>query len=198
MSQDTLLKQPGMNDLRSRLLKKGLNAYLELTKEYQDNPDLQGELARTYFYIGQITEQTDEGDLTAAQKWYLNAHQIQEDLYKKQNDLQLTEDLGNTISALGRIQDQLGNREAAREYFDSTLQLRQKLVKTIAGGEQQLKHNRALADTYMNIGLVERSLSHFDSAEEFMKKAQDLRYKDRENLHTLRDLWCWILQSFGS
>jgi len=54
VSEETLLKQPGMQPLRESLLRQALVYYQNFLDERQDDPDLQVEVAQAHFFTGQI------------------------------------------------------------------------------------------------------------------------------------------------
>ena len=49
MSEDTLLNQPGMQELRKKLLQKTLDYYQRFLKQRADDPTVQDELGMTFY-----------------------------------------------------------------------------------------------------------------------------------------------------
>ena len=75
VSQNTLLKSPGLQPLRKQLLESALKYYQEFVQKGGNDPELHAELAKAYFHVGNITKEV--GDPKDA----LNAFLRAQDLY---------------------------------------------------------------------------------------------------------------------
>ena len=71
VSENTLLNQPGMQELRKDLLEKTLAYYKRFIKERADDPKLQDELGLTYFRAGRIVKDLESPE--EALGYYANA-----------------------------------------------------------------------------------------------------------------------------
>ena len=100
VSEDTLLNQPGMQELRKSLLQKALTYYERFLKERAEDPTVQDELGVSFFRVGRIVEELDSPDKVLA--YYQQAQRLQERLVAKSpDDLTRLSALGDTYNAVG-------------------------------------------------------------------------------------------------
>ncbi len=198
VSEDTLLNQPGMQPLRKDLLNKALAYYQRFLKQRANDPRVQDELAAAWFRVGLITEALQSPD--EALPHYSEAKAMQERLLAaRPADPARLEALGNTLNALGTVWTKKKDYEAALKQFGAAVDVRSRLAKTRAGSESE----RALANTYMNIGVAEYNAAlAAESDDEYVErlaaakrqfaKAQQIRTaalaRDTQNLKLRRDL----------
>ena len=172
VSEDTLLNQPGMQGLRKELLQKTLDYYERFIKQHAQDPALQNEMGVTLFRAGRITDDLKSPELGLP--YLLKAHDIQQKLLA---DLRLKiparlKALGDTQNAIGRAFDRGQRYDEALPPYQQAREICQRLANA---APQDIEYRRMLANTIMNIGLVEKDLGHWDEAAKQLQAAQDIR-----------------------
>ena len=176
VSEDDLLNQPGMQPLRRELLEQALEYYRRFTVQRGDDPALQDELALTHFRMGRITELIDSPD--AALPSYQLALSIQRKLLKETpDDPDRLGGIGDTLNASGRIFLRRNELDRAQEAYKEAAAIRGKLLADDPG---QLEFLRKLANSHMNLALVEKMAGNGELARAQFEKAQTLRRQGLE------------------
>lgn len=171
VSEETLLNEPGMQELRKDLLRKTQNYYHQFLTERGDDESLGNELAVTYFREGKILEELESP--TKALPSLLEAKRRQAELLAKSpNDLERLQALGDTTNAIGRAQQNLGNLEAAAAAYQEAIGLRKRLADAQPTNDE---YRRTLAGTHMNLGLIERDRRRPAEALAAIDVAQQIR-----------------------
>jgi len=188
VSEDTLLNQPGTQELRKELLQKTLVYYKRFIKERADDPALQDELGVTYFRAGRIVK-----DLQSPQEaltYYADAQKIQERLLAAApTDPNRMKALADTYNAIGEAQHRGQRLDDARKAYQQALDLRERLAQQTP---KDVENRRLLANSYMNIGLEEKDKGHLDEAARMFQQAQlirsDLLKEDPDSVRVQRDV----------
>lgn len=171
VAEDTLLNQPGMQELRKRLLEDAVRYYRWFLSQRADDPTLRDEVARAQFRQGRIIELIDSPK--AALDSYEQARRLQEELLAANpDDLARFHALSDTMNAIGRVLHIQQNLPAARQAYQRAVELRQRLVDR---DRDNVEYQRALANSYMNIGLLEQDLGHAEPAVWHFETAQRMR-----------------------
>lgn len=170
VSEDTLLKQHGMQPLRRDLLLQARDYYEEFLQEGQSDPALRDELARAHFRVGRITEEVDSPGKGLPS--YRTARRIQTELLAAHphSDSRLKA-LGDTLNALGISLTKQRDFPAAREAYTEAIEVRQRLADLLP---EDRESRRTLANAYMNLGLVEM-MERTSEAPRYMQQAQEIR-----------------------
>src|SRR5690606_26556787 len=84
VSEDTLLNQPGMQPLRRELLEKALGYYRQFLDQRSNDPNLQDELAVTFFRVGLIIDEIESPE--KALQSYERARDMQQKLLASEPD----------------------------------------------------------------------------------------------------------------
>lgn len=171
VSEDTLLNQPGMQPLRNELLRKTQKYYDQFLTQRADDASLADELAITYFREGKILEELDS-PITALPKLEEAQRRQQASLQAAPADPARLQALGETTNAIGRAQQNLEKYEAAAAAFQAAIKVRKQLADL---DPQNDEYRRTLANTHMNLGLVERKRGNPTVAGTEFEKAQALR-----------------------
>jgi eukaryotic-like serine/threonine-protein kinase len=181
VSEESLLNQPGMQPLRRDLLQRALDYYQRLLVRRRDNPELQDELGTTYYRVGLITEELESA--SKAIPWYEQAESLQRRLLADAPEMpERLEAMGATLNALGTAWFRLHDLEKAVAYYQQAVRFRNQL--------RELDHNnveyvRLLANTHMNLGLVEGDSGRPEESLKAFTTAQDLR----RDMLTRQDAW---------
>ena len=85
VSEEVLLKQPGMHRLREELLQKGLDYYQRFLSDRKDDPTLREDVAQAHFLVGKLTQAIESP--AAAMPHYEQAVAMQEALLKEAGEL---------------------------------------------------------------------------------------------------------------
>ncbi len=174
VSEDTLLNQPGMQPLRRDLLVLALDYYQRLLAQRKNDPTLADELAATYFRIGVITELLESP--AKGVPYYEDALMIQRRLLvgsQGQVEQERLAALSATLNALGTAYFKLLQFDKARESYDEAVALRTRLANLATDNNGE--YRRVLANTHMNLGLVQSELGQPDKAREAYRTAQSIR-----------------------
>jgi len=171
VSEDTLLNQPGTQELRKELLQKTLVYYQRFIKERADDPALQDELGVTFFRAGRIVK--DLQSPQAALIYYADAEKIQEQLLAASpTDPNRMKALADTYNAIGEALHRGQKLDEARKAYQQALDIREHLAQQTP---KDTENKRLLANSYMNIGLVEKDSGHLDEAARQFQQAQKIR-----------------------
>lgn len=171
VSEDTLLNQPGMQKLRGTLLEDALEYYRQFLAERKDDAGLRDEYAGAFFKEGRILELIASGD--KALQAYEEALKLQRPLAAAAvSDSLRLEALGNTLNALGGVNQKMHEFDKALEHYGEARKVRQDLIQL---APDDLESQRKLANTLMNMGVVNKEKKDLDEARRLLQKAQELR-----------------------
>ena len=196
VSEDALLNQPGMQSYRKKLLRQALEYYQALLSQRANDPSIREEIAATYFRVGRITLEVDSPE--EALRFFKKAFSIQSELIEEDKDERKHQyAIGNTLSFMARVYFKTHDINQAITSYQKVLALRKSLFKL---SPENREYGRTLANTYMNLGLIEKysgqkknDSSRFSKAKDLMKKAQSLRMQLLdEDMHDQK-----VLSDFG-
>lgn len=183
VSEETLLKQPGLQPLRENLLRQALVYYQGFLDKREDDPSLREEVAQAHFFTGQITQAIDSP--ANAIPHFEKAAQIQNELLDEATDsTDLQAAYGKTLNALGGASLRLGKIDEADQYFQQAIKIRDQLAKA---DPHDIEAARTLASSMMNLGFMHYLRSDFGTAIKQMQQAQTIRLahaSDTENVDT--------------
>ncbi len=144
-----------MQKVRKELLQKTLVYYERFLQQRADDPTVQDELGTAFYRAGRITEEIGSPEKAIA--YYQRAQELQEKLLTMSPDDRVRRNaLGDTYNALGIALKQGERLDAALESLKKARDIRQQLV---ALAPHELSYGRALANSVMNIGLVDGVLN---------------------------------------
>jgi len=170
VSENELLDLPGMQPLRRELLEEAIAYYERFLKQRGDDPSIRDELAATHFRVGRIRELIEARE--EALQAYQQARTAQRQLLAERPDDRLRlAALGDTANAMGRVLHRLEDFEGALTAYREAVKARERLAEL---APEVAEYRRTLANTYMNIGLVER-LVDFERARQWFERAQTIR-----------------------
>ncbi len=176
ISEETLLKQHGMQDLRKTLLQQALDYYQKFLDQRGEDPSLKREVAEAHYLAGKITQTIDSPEL--AMDHFLAAADLQKQLLTENpNTHSLIGELGNTLNAIGEAHIRKFELEEAKEQFDASSKLRAQLTELKPDDAEAA---RTLANSYMNIGTVYKYQGEFEDAIQAMQRAQMIRVSQIE------------------
>jgi serine/threonine protein kinase/tetratricopeptide (TPR) repeat protein len=122
VSENKLLRVPGMQPLRKQLLDEALQYYRDFSRKWADEPGLQHDLARGYYRVAKITGEI--GSKTQAVADYREAVRRFEDLLKERpNDQALRSVLAVSLHNIGQLLQDLHQFEAALAEYERSLAL---------------------------------------------------------------------------
>lgn len=170
VSEDTLLKEHGMQPLRRDLLLQARDYYDQFLAEGQNDPALRDELALAHFRVGRIAEEVDSPGKGLAS--YRKAHRLQTELLIADPDSpNRLKALGDTLNAVGISLAKQRDFSAAREAYEEAIEVRQRLTELLP---EDRESRRTLANAYMNLGLVEKEQGSLQ-ASRHLQQAQEIR-----------------------
>jgi tetratricopeptide (TPR) repeat protein len=185
VSEDDLLNQPGMQPLRRDLLRRARDYYERFLSQGKDA--VRDDLALAHYRVGLIAEEIDSPG--QALPSYEKAREVQAALVAgNPADPKRLRALGDTWNAIGRAFCKQQRVEAARQAFLAAIEVRTRLVDLMPASPDC---KRALANSYMNLGLLDQETAP-QQARERMAKAQGLRQQalrtNKEDVRLRRDL----------
>jgi tetratricopeptide (TPR) repeat protein len=171
VSESTLLNQPGTQSIRLELLQQAGKYYEGFLAAENDENALNDQLAASQFRVGRIIEMID------SRREAIDVYDVVEQ--KQRSMLEETSDdagrlhaLSMTLNAKGRAFHEMQMIDEAMEQYDEARKLREQLVSI---DRDHHEHNRLLANSYMNLGLIAQDRGDPDQADEFAKRAQEHR-----------------------
>jgi serine/threonine-protein kinase len=190
VSENVLLNQPGMQDLRKSLLQRTLKHYQRFVRQRGRDDSLKAELASTWFRIGRISAEVDT--LEASLVSYREAQQLQSAIAtERPDDMDSLEELARTVNAVGITLQVMDRSDQALASFQEAKQLRARLLET---DPQNKEHQRTLANSIMNIGLAEKAMGNFTTARDHLTRSQTMRRKLRTDTGDKQES---LLNDFG-
>jgi serine/threonine protein kinase/tetratricopeptide (TPR) repeat protein len=148
VSESKLLNVPGLQPLRKELLESAREYYLNFLQQRADDPSLSGELGKTYFRVGLITN--DIGSKPEALSAYQKARDLQESLLRDHPDDSLVQrELAETCWHMAELQRWTSQHAAALQSYDRSRELRERLVHD--HGEDP-NHRSGLAKSHAGLG----------------------------------------------
>lgn len=171
VSENVLLKQPGMQPIRRDLLERARKYYEKFLEQSSGDESIRDELAMAHFRVGLIAEEIESP--AKALPAYESARTIQKRSVDEDSDnLQHAKALGDTLNAIGRCyQRQHQFDEALREYA-AAAKLRQQLADR---APDSVEYVRTLANSFMNLGLLMKEKGNAAAARTYMQRAQSVR-----------------------
>ncbi len=171
VSEDSLLNQPGMQGLRKDLLQKTLDYYQRFLQQRADDPAVKEEFAATLFRAGRIIDELESPEQALSD--LRQARDLQSQLWRDSpQNAQRLKALGDIENALGRSLHRSAHLNEALAEYQAGRELRQKLADQ---APQDSEYLRGLANSLMNIGLLEQDLGKLDVAADQLRSAQQLR-----------------------
>ena len=171
VSEETLLKQPGMQPLRETLLRQALVYYQNFLDKRQEDPSLRQEVAQAQFFTGQIT-QAIASPAEAFPHFEKAAETQQQLVAESPDDKELQSAYGSTLNALGGASIRLGKLDDAEKYFQQAIETRDQQAKA---DPTDAEAARTLASSMMNLGFNNYLRSNFGTAIKQMQQAQTIR-----------------------
>ena len=170
VSEETLLGEPGMQPLRSKLLDHALQYYRSFITQKSDDPQLQFELGRANLLVGRISQQI--GSYQEAVEAFNRAINIHEQLLPlSPGQLAVARQAAECYEALGSALVQSGQMSAAEAAYAAALSLLQPLRKKEPDNPGVLKSLESLS-THM--GALKHDRGQFDDAHALYEQSREL------------------------
>jgi eukaryotic-like serine/threonine-protein kinase len=158
VSEEILLREPGLEPLRKKLLEAAREFYAQFVQQRGDDPQLKGELGRALFRLGQIA-----GDLDGEAKG-IESHQRARAIFLALGP-EYRADLARSYHHLGRLHRLAEQNTSAEEEYGKARELWTTLVK------EDKKYEPDLARTHLGLGNVYQTLRRLDLARAEYEKA---------------------------
>jgi len=174
VSEEKLLREPGLTNLRKQLLRKARGYYAAFVQARPGDDQHIRRTALAHFRLGEIARTLDEKKTAASE--YAAALEFQQRLYKQQEhqpaqDVDLIIELSNTYNSIGVLRASSSQLKAAMQAFQQAKKLREVWQKQRA----DIASHRKLANTLMNLGIVERKMKNARRARQLLEQAQAMR-----------------------
>ena len=182
VSEDRLLNEPGMQPLRKELLQDVLPYYRRFLIEFADDPTIRDELALTHFRIGLITEEIDGHRRCTSLVRNAPAECRKRCWRSGLSDGECLRDLGNTLTAIGRVLQRQSRHDEARVLSAGD----RDPPTTVQSQPGDHEAQRMLANSYMNLGLLEKDVGNVQEALGPYEQAQEIRQRILQTIPTTR------------
>ncbi len=176
-SEDVLLKQPELEDLRNRLLRTALDFYRELGADVDADheagldPKARVELARANIRVATITEEV--GNIGDAQTAFRQALEVRRELaLRDPGDVESRLEMANCLNGIGRLLMQAGRPDESMRHF---LEARAILEPRVAERPGDLTARDYLASSIGGIASLEQRAGHHQSARGSLEKVLEIR-----------------------
>ncbi|MHC4176975.1 MAG: protein kinase domain-containing protein [Planctomycetota bacterium] len=182
-SEATLLNEPGMQPQRKELLTRARDYYQKFLSRRGGNPAIRDKVALAHYREGVLTEMIDSPELALIS--YRRALKMQQQLVSEHpHDRECLKNLGNTWSTIGAALSRQRKFNEARQALQEAVAVRQRLADQV--GPPEIECHRKLANSLMNLGIVEMNLgiiakdgeerkTLFEKARNRLNNAQALR-----------------------
>lgn len=189
-----LLRDPGLESLRARLLRTLLDFYRDLQASLEDDasPDAHGQLSDAYADAAKVTYELGlpEEALTAYQHSLRLVEQI---AAASPGDPSVMTLLGRSHTRIGYVLRITGRPAAALEAYERARAIQEPLARDYP---EVTRYREMLSWTYSNLGVINLELGHAAEAIRFHRRAISIHEAmvalDPENHHLRHDLaWGW-------
>lgn len=173
VSEDELLNEPGMQNLRKDLLSRALDHYQYFLQQSELNiGGVREGVAASRFRVGLIL-QLDESTIDqAARQLELAADEQRELQAERPQDEERQKMLADIVNALGNLRFKQGDVQLAQAAYEEAARWRRDLVDA---HPESVNYRRLLANVWMNLSSVATSQERFDEALQFLERAQQMR-----------------------
>ena len=186
VSGNDLKNVAGAQKIRSELLIKAKDSYLNVQKQVlkdESNPEIQLELAETYYFLGDILQDLENSDVPGnlLEEALSTLAKLQADNPDYADKPAYLAALGKTLNLLGEVLVSAGRLADASTKFDEAIATREKLLNDAPPNHRDLKlWHGYLYNSQMNSGLVSRALSR--SADDTLREELLAKAKTRLTL----------------
>jgi serine/threonine-protein kinase len=165
VSEDVLLNQPGMEQLRKKLLEAAREFYDKFARERADDASVGNDYGMALYRLAQITG--DIGSASEAIQWHEKAAKVFESLIAAKTSPELEAKLAACFHHLGRLNRKLEQNEKSESNYKSALAIWERLV----GSEAKEAYQAGLAETQIGLGNVNQKMRRLDDARKFYEQA---------------------------
>jgi serine/threonine protein kinase/tetratricopeptide (TPR) repeat protein len=167
VSENRLLRVPGMQPLRKQLLEEALQYYRAFADEWRDEPELRRDLARASFRVASITGVIDS-KAQAVVAYREATRRYEEILQETPDDIDVARMLATCYNNTGKLLMEQQKSEEAIEAYEKALRLIQpRLDRDPASHALQ----GGLADVTGNLALVLSDVHRFKEANQYAETA---------------------------
>ena len=132
------------------------------------------------------------GNLESAKNYYEKALEIIEKLDRKEDTVELCQDLVVSFNKLGNIEQGLGNLEGAKSYYEKALRIIEKLARRM----ENIDSRRDLSICLERLGDIEEALGHLEGAKSIYERALEFIEKLAREANTI-ELYRDLLVIYG-
>jgi serine/threonine-protein kinase len=169
VSEERLLREPGLQPLRRQLLEAALRHYQDFLHERQDDPSLRMEVARAWGRVAGITEEI--GSKATALEAGEQAVALWEELLRADaGSVPVWRGLAESYERTGNLQGRLGRPAEALRRTEQAFELRSRLA---AAEPAKQESQEALAQTHTQIGRWHAALGQLEPARTAFLRAQE-------------------------
>jgi serine/threonine-protein kinase len=195
ISENQLLKVPGLQPLRKQLLDEALKYYKDFVSQRADDPTVRAELAAAYDRVGLITSQI--GSKSEALEAYRQALAIYRQLdQEKAGNSDLQQKLAAVTDAVGSMLQDMGQPVEGLKYFQQALALRAQLAQAQPDNwqlQRQLSHSHYnLGVCFHTTGRAKEAFQHYQHCRAIREKLAAAQPSDPALRSDLSDIYYLI------
>jgi serine/threonine-protein kinase len=173
VTEEPLLEQEKMRQVRKRLLEKALPLYMGFQTQRPEDPQIEAALASNYFRVASITAEI--GRSADAIEAYKQAISIRERIVARFPDAAESQrKLATTYHNLGNLQADIGQGTAAAESHERARQILEELV---AAHPEVVEYRFDLARSFNSLGSLQRKFGQPAAAARSYEKARQIQEK---------------------
>lgn len=170
VSESKLLNVPGLQPLRKELLEAAQKYYQDFIDNRGDDPALRGDLGKSWFRVGLITN--DVGAKPDALAAYRKGRDMQEELLRmRPEEVQTQSDLAETCWNMGELERWSGQFSDSLRSYERSRELREQLARE---HPDVPAYQNSLAKSYAGIGELYQFTDRNDDAVRAYEQARDL------------------------
>lgn len=186
ISDETLLNQPGMQEVRVDIQTKALASYEKLLTKLEKNERLPLQIATVRYQMGRIKQELD-GPKEALALYESAERSMKQMLAARPENLPALKLLSEIQTERGSLFFRKQDISAAGEPLESAVRNRKQMVQLDPGS---IEYGQLLANAEMNLGLLEEMRNHIQEALQLYQTADkrrgELLSREPENVRLLR------------
>jgi serine/threonine-protein kinase len=174
VSSFELLKEPGLQPLRKKLLQIALEYYQDFVAEDADDPAIQAERGRVFYRLATVTEEI--GSKLEALKLRQDATDIfQQLVHDYPEDLPYQLNLAKCQNGLGKLYEVTGQPGKAEEFYRKALDRFGHLAQMSSAPDTAKDARQDLATCHRNLGTFYIAQNWLTEAEEHLGRAREIQ-----------------------
>lgn len=180
ITRDERMREPGLQELRKRLLTQARDYYEQFIAEGGDDPFTRNQMGRAAGWLARISGEIASKE--EAIRYYQLALGIFEKLLKEvgandPNRPRYRSNVAISYDSLGVLHAETGRAREALAYFREAIRAREELLKESLDPATRRRYEMGVAGSWSTIGNVQRGLGQYVEARRSLTFARDLQLR---------------------